>query len=416
MENVIQISNVKPNTFEFDAQVQGLETNDMSVRFVIEAEGMEFAFPAVHQNGTKWEVNIPPLDVLKRTAYNFHIDLVTEGYHFEPLRGVVNVVGSPDIYVSKPASKVEPGAEAPKADIPTEKQKAAAPAAPEPVVPKNANSRSIEQIANDLMAKAKEKSSSDEMIASNTDEDAKKAEEKVAKKEEKKVEKAEAKDTKEEKLPSVKTPEPKELAKQHDVPLKDIEAQVKKGIEHEKEHTTDEVKAREIALDHIKEDPKYYDNLEKIEEGGNSKKVEDKTFSKKNKIISDTGEKPATNESAAAGSTASHDVQGGKPPKKEKSDKAKKILEEMAAAAPGTSGTSVKRPTKRAAPTKLKKIAKGNVVEGEEEILPKVKPEVGPEPVISEKEEKLKNILAETKEETKQVTTSPLKKRAVTIH
>lgn len=39
--------------------------------------------------------------------------------------------------------------------------------------------------------------------------------------------------------------------------------ELKKGIEVEKEHTNDPVKAEEIALDHLKEDPKYYSKLSK---------------------------------------------------------------------------------------------------------------------------------------------------------
>lgn len=41
--------------------------------------------------------------------------------------------------------------------------------------------------------------------------------------------------------------------------------QLQKGIEHELEHTDDPDLAREIAMDHLSEDPMYYDNLQKIE-------------------------------------------------------------------------------------------------------------------------------------------------------
>lgn len=54
-----------------------------------------------------------------------------------------------------------------------------------------------------------------------------------------------------------------QLAKRHKISTLDIEKQVLKGITHEKEHTTDPKVAREIAMDHIKEDPKYYDKLDK---------------------------------------------------------------------------------------------------------------------------------------------------------
>ena len=45
-----------------------------------------------------------------------------------------------------------------------------------------------------------------------------------------------------------------------------VNRNLEKGIKIEKEHTDDESQAREIAMDHLWEDPKYYDKLEKIEE------------------------------------------------------------------------------------------------------------------------------------------------------
>ena len=46
---------------------------------------------------------------------------------------------------------------------------------------------------------------------------------------------------------------------------KELKTQLRKGTKVEKEHTNDVVKAREIAMDHLFEDPKYYDKLSKIE-------------------------------------------------------------------------------------------------------------------------------------------------------
>lgn len=58
----------------------------------------------------------------------------------------------------------------------------------------------------------------------------------------------------------------KEKLKKEDKPTID---QIKKGIEVEMEHTSDKKEALKIALDHLKEDPKYYDKLAKagLEEG-----------------------------------------------------------------------------------------------------------------------------------------------------
>lgn len=46
---------------------------------------------------------------------------------------------------------------------------------------------------------------------------------------------------------------------------KELKKQLNKGIKVEMEHTDDRGKAKEIAMDHLFEDPKYYDKLEKIE-------------------------------------------------------------------------------------------------------------------------------------------------------
>lgn len=46
---------------------------------------------------------------------------------------------------------------------------------------------------------------------------------------------------------------------------KELKKQLNKGIKVEMEHTDDKGKAKEIAMDHLFEDPKYYDKLEKIE-------------------------------------------------------------------------------------------------------------------------------------------------------
>lgn len=56
-----------------------------------------------------------------------------------------------------------------------------------------------------------------------------------------------------------------ELAEKHGVSRMDIATQLDKGIKVELEHTRDRTVAREIALDHLAEDPKYYDKLASVE-------------------------------------------------------------------------------------------------------------------------------------------------------
>jgi len=57
----------------------------------------------------------------------------------------------------------------------------------------------------------------------------------------------------------------RELVKMHNVSLDHILTQLIQGINVETEHTSNEDLAREIALDHLKEDPNYYSKLKKAE-------------------------------------------------------------------------------------------------------------------------------------------------------
>ena len=57
----------------------------------------------------------------------------------------------------------------------------------------------------------------------------------------------------------------KDITKKHNVNIKDIVTQIKKGKEVEMEHTDDPKKAKEIAMDHEMEYPYYYDALEDME-------------------------------------------------------------------------------------------------------------------------------------------------------
>lgn len=62
-----------------------------------------------------------------------------------------------------------------------------------------------------------------------------------------------------------------DIAKKFNVSVDKIKAQIKKGIEIEKEHTNDKEKATEIAMDHVTEFPDYYDRIEKMEKDAKKK-------------------------------------------------------------------------------------------------------------------------------------------------
>jgi hypothetical protein len=55
----------------------------------------------------------------------------------------------------------------------------------------------------------------------------------------------------------------KDIAKEKETSLEEIEKELDKGKETEKEHTHSTEKATKIAKDHLVEDPKYYTKLKK---------------------------------------------------------------------------------------------------------------------------------------------------------
>lgn len=57
----------------------------------------------------------------------------------------------------------------------------------------------------------------------------------------------------------------KNIADKHQVSLDDLNKQFEMGQKVELEHTSDEKIAKEIAKDHLFEDPEYYTKLSKIE-------------------------------------------------------------------------------------------------------------------------------------------------------
>lgn len=61
-------------------------------------------------------------------------------------------------------------------------------------------------------------------------------------------------------------PTVEQIAKKHDVSVEEVNAQIKKGTEIEKEHTEDKETAKQIAQAHVDEVLDYYEKLKSIEE------------------------------------------------------------------------------------------------------------------------------------------------------
>lgn len=153
MDNVITINNTKKNTLEFDVSIQGLDTKDVDVKFVIKTKGMDLAFAAKHDKGDTWSVTIPELPMVEKTTYKCHVCVVADGYYFEPMKGTVNIVGSHEIYTTTPKNvTLEPDDKKKEEKKDTSKDK-------KPVKESSPYTKSrekpIEQIARELMDAAR---------------------------------------------------------------------------------------------------------------------------------------------------------------------------------------------------------------------------------------------------------------------
>ena len=108
-----------------------------------------------------------------------------------------------------------------------------------------------------------------------------------------------------------------DIARKHGMSVTKIESAIRRGVRIEKEHTNDPSVAREIAKDHIYENPRYYEVLarkegihpgrKKKQETGISRDKEDKEDSKEDK------ENGKVNEDAPANNVGGGKIAGTSP-------------------------------------------------------------------------------------------------------
>ena len=159
MKNTVSIINSKENILEFDLSIEGLDAKEPDVRFIVETSEMNLSFNAKKKEKNTWAVTIPPVPILERTAYNFRVEVVTEGYHFTPSSGTLNVKGPTEIYSSTPKNKtLETTNKEGLKQINEMKEKTGPTAPPIPKTTPKLGERSISDIARALVeeeAKAK---------------------------------------------------------------------------------------------------------------------------------------------------------------------------------------------------------------------------------------------------------------------
>jgi hypothetical protein len=102
MDNTVILLHHQTSILEFNVDVQGIDTENMNARLIIESNDMELGFKGVSKGANTWEVKIPPLTMLECTTYQFYIDVVVDGYYFKPLQGKIGIVNSIDMNATTP--------------------------------------------------------------------------------------------------------------------------------------------------------------------------------------------------------------------------------------------------------------------------------------------------------------------------
>ncbi len=113
MENVTIVEG-RVNEIEFEMNLSGVNKKEPAVRFVIENKSMNYTMIAKHGDGDNWAVSIPVIPNLKNKSYPFRLEVIVDGYYFEPFRGTVDIVAEPvvktaNVGASHPAEPVVKG-------------------------------------------------------------------------------------------------------------------------------------------------------------------------------------------------------------------------------------------------------------------------------------------------------------------
>lgn len=105
----LMIYHSKESSIEFTVDITGVDTKDMFVRFVIEADKMDLSFSCFSDDKKTWKCSIPPLKFIEKTTYPYKIEVCVDGYYFKGSTGNVTIATSAELYVSdvKPLKPVK---------------------------------------------------------------------------------------------------------------------------------------------------------------------------------------------------------------------------------------------------------------------------------------------------------------------
>jgi hypothetical protein len=97
-EHIISINQQKEKAIQFQVSIEGTDAEDATVRLVVDLNnGTLLSIVCIKLEGGEYEARIPVLSHIERTAYPCYIEVITNGYYFKAMKGVLNVTGSATI-------------------------------------------------------------------------------------------------------------------------------------------------------------------------------------------------------------------------------------------------------------------------------------------------------------------------------
>lgn len=96
-ESLVTINNERENSLTFQVNVQGIEKDDMAMRFVIESNGIMLGFACEQLSENDYKVTIPALPFVDIGTHDCKIEVVANEYFFTALNGKIKVTGTPKV-------------------------------------------------------------------------------------------------------------------------------------------------------------------------------------------------------------------------------------------------------------------------------------------------------------------------------
>lgn len=97
MDKPITINKDKQNSLAFNVAIEGIDTSNIQVKFLIELDNMSLSFLCEHTEDDEYKVIIPPLNYVKSSEYTCKIEVVAAEYFFSAMDGKIKLTESPKV-------------------------------------------------------------------------------------------------------------------------------------------------------------------------------------------------------------------------------------------------------------------------------------------------------------------------------